>query len=72
MTSIDQLKQTVHEHSLCGGALCVDDGFGSCRDCAVLLSECDECGGLGYHLSGCPESEDDAPPSPETFLLERP
>lgn len=46
------------DHARAGGLLCIDrDDTGCCATCGVELSPC-SCGGIGYHLRGCEESED--------------
>lgn len=50
-----------HGHDRAAGALCTDDGDGLCATCGVALTECGVCHGIGYHRTGCPDSDDVAP-----------
>lgn len=47
------------DHARSGGLLCIDhDGDGCCDVCRVeMLTDC-PCGGIGYHLDGCRDSEE--------------
>lgn len=42
-----------HEHDAHAGAMCTDDGTGSCSGCGVAMVDCEECGGIGYHTELC-------------------
>lgn len=44
------------DHASAAGAICTDDGTGCCSTCGVSLTPC-ECGGVGYHKAGCPDSD---------------
>ena len=45
-----------HERAV--GALCADDGTGSCVGCGVALTTCESCQGVGYHADLCSESDE--------------
>lgn len=49
-------------HADAAGKLCTDDGTGRCRECGVGLDPCDACDGVGYHVDGCAESDDNPCP----------
>jgi hypothetical protein len=40
-----------------GGDACDFDEHDTCRECGVVASECETCGGVGYHREGCADSE---------------
>lgn len=52
----------LENHARTGGLLCADpDGDGCCDVCGVeLVTDC-PCGGVGYHLDGCADSEVPSP-----------
>jgi len=47
---MDSIEST--DHSDHAGDLCTDAGDGCCADCGVSMSECPDCGGIGYHVAG--------------------
>jgi len=51
----DEARRTLDRHAEAAGELCADDGSGTCRECGVSMSRCDECGGTGYHRPACRE-----------------
>jgi hypothetical protein len=44
-------------HSKAAGALCVWDTRGLCVYCGVTESDCETCGGVGYHRDGCADAD---------------
>lgn len=40
-------------HGIAAGALCTDDGGGTCTVCGVAMTLCDSCGRVGYHCTSC-------------------
>jgi hypothetical protein len=52
-------RRAVRDHEKAAGALCIWGSDGCCTLCGVMRSECNECHGIGYHMAGCPESDEE-------------
>lgn len=52
------MSPTILDHARAAGLLCTDkNDTGCCDTCDVELDRC-PCGGIGYHLHGCDDSEE--------------
>lgn len=51
------LDHLIDFHTRAAGSACTDRGDGLCEHCGVILEQCPECGGVGYHRVGCADGE---------------